>query len=82
MKVKVFDVDENGDKLPEFHYMAISSKDSPYYLHTNPHLSCDCPDFEIRGEVCKHLLRALIVEGDPQVMKAVRKFNLEGYYDS
>ena len=79
-KVRVFDQGADGEKLPEFHYMALSSSNSPYYLHTNPHLDCDCPDFTIRGEICKHLIKALAVEGDPHVLSAIHEFGLAPHY--
>jgi len=34
---------------------------------------CDCTDFELRrGQPCKHLLRSLLAEGDPDVLLALR----------
>jgi hypothetical protein len=77
-KVMVLDTDSNGYKMPQYHYRAKGSE-GDYYLYTNPHLSCDCPDFTIRGKVCKHLIKALIIEGDPQVLKAVDKFGLGAF---
>lgn len=75
-KVKLFSTDERGDPLPESHYMAVNSKGEPYYLFTEPHLSCDCPDHEIRGLVCKHLLRALVAELEPAVVEEVRDLGI------
>jgi hypothetical protein len=79
-KVKVFDRDEEGNKLEEHHYMAKGS-DSNYYIQTHPFLSCDCPDFTIREEVCKHLIRALVVEGDRHVLSVIKDLGMVPYFD-
>ena len=39
------------------------------YGHTNPH--CDCGDYLWRDRVCKHILAALMREGNEQVIRAV-----------
>lgn len=78
-KTKVYGVDEWGDKLPPNHYMSIGS--DTYYLFTQPHLDCSCPDFTIRGKVCKHLIKALMVELDPVVMKKMHQFGLQDFSD-
>lgn len=34
--------------------------------------ACDCDDRRIRGATCKHVLRAMLGEGDPDVLRALR----------
>lgn len=36
-------------------------------------LRCDCRDFEIRGGLCKHILRVGLANGDCDTIKALRK---------
>ena len=38
--------------------------------HTEP---CDCHDHRVGGHRCKHLLRAALAEGDPEVLRALRR---------
>ncbi len=33
---------------------------------------CDCADYRIRTPLCKHMLRARLAEGDPEVLAALR----------
>ena len=33
---------------------------------------CDCPDYRTRGQLCKHVLRARLAEGDSVVLDALR----------
>ena len=41
-------------------------------LKAPPELECDCADYVLRATVCKHLLRALLAEGDREVIEALR----------
>lgn len=40
-------------------------------LYTAAHPRCDCGDYLWRDRVCKHILAALMREGDEQVIRAV-----------
>ncbi len=52
--MRIFKVDENGERLPEDHFMVIGSR--RYYVSL-PDMTCDCPDFEWRGyKPCKHIV--------------------------
>lgn len=33
---------------------------------------CDCLDFVVRRATCKHIARALLAEGDPRIVAALR----------
>ncbi len=33
---------------------------------------CDCADYRVRASLCKHVLRAHLAEGDPEVLTALR----------
>ncbi len=33
---------------------------------------CDCRDFEMRGGMCKHLLRVMLAKGDATVVETLR----------
>lgn len=68
--IVLYSVDEDGHDLPARHYLAVGG-DSKHYLHTSPHLHCDCEDFSWHGHrwVCKHLLAALVEENDQRVIK-------------
>jgi hypothetical protein len=79
VKVQVYRVGADNEPLPEHHFMARSSKDGVYYLHTEPHLYCDCPDYTMRDAICKHILKALMVEGDPSVLMAMQKTGVLHY---
>jgi len=34
--------------------------------------TCDCPDFRLRGRVCKHILAARLRSGDVELLNALR----------
>ena len=34
---------------------------------------CDCPDAQVRGAGCKHSLLVRLLNGDPEVVKALRQ---------
>ena len=40
-------------------------------LHTAQHPRCDCGDHLWRNRICKHILAAMLREGDAQVLRAV-----------
>lgn len=70
--IVVVSVDEGLQHLPEHHYMAVGGE-SHHYLHTKPHLDCDCRDFSVGFDrLCKHLIAALQYEKDPVFMQAVK----------
>lgn len=71
-EVAVVTIDSGGEQLPDNHYMAFGGSPQLHYCHTQPHIGCDCPDFEWGGEtrLCKHLIAALRHEGD-EVLKHI-----------
>ena len=72
--IAVVSIDSDGNTLPDNHYMAFGGSSKLHYCHTQPHIGCDCPDFEWGGEtrLCKHLLAALRHEED-EVLKHIIK---------
>lgn len=53
----------------------VSGGDEPHWvdLHTINQPRCDCADHLWRDEVCKHILAALLREGDESVLFALRR---------
>lgn len=77
LDIRILTIDEFGDKLPEHHYLAIGGS-QPHYLHTKPYWDCDCADWNWRPSVvCKHLLKALIIEDDPKIQGVLDYFDYD-----
>lgn len=53
MPITVHDVDHQGNSLPDLHFMVLSG-DNVYYVSLTA-MTCDCPDHEWRGTLCKHI---------------------------
>lgn len=51
----------------------VAGGEEPHWvdLRSPAHPRCDCGDHLWRERVCKHILAALLHEGDPQVIRAV-----------
>lgn len=51
----------------------VSGGDDPHWvdLHTASHPRCDCGDHLWREAVCKHILAAMLREGDERVVAAI-----------
>lgn len=87
-EVDVFTFDATGLPLPDNHYMCLPLPDAPRrndktveprYCHTEPFLSCDCPDHEWNDEVlCKHLVAALLYEGNEQMYEILDDLDYYG----
>lgn len=70
--------DENGDFLPDRHYMVTGKKGNKHYLFTKPYIECDCEDFIYRESVlCKHLIRALMLEKHPIMVRQLQDLGIE-----
>lgn len=75
MRIKVFKVDENGKPLPTSHYRTESPNGNTHYCRTGAIWDCDCEDWAWSTEtVCKHLLKALIVEQNPVILGVLDMF--------
>lgn len=81
--VKIHTVDETGDRLPDHHYLALSRSGSIHYCKTKPEIGCDCGDFTWQHgnphelpRPCKHILKAMWVEGHPVVEAIAEKLGL------
>lgn len=45
---------------PSTYLVPSCSGDALYTVHLAPRERCECPDFEVRGEACKHVYAATI----------------------
>ncbi len=46
----------------------VSGGAEPHTVQLGEKPSCDCRDFEIRGRICKHILRARLKRGDDAII--------------
>jgi len=61
MEARVFKV---GEAL----YLVHSKNSDSYYNVDLNELECECPDYEYRGEICKHQRKAAIADENGEVI--------------
>jgi hypothetical protein len=58
-------VDLNVVRMDDDHFKVYSSRNE-YFVALRPYYDCGCGDFVWRNEVCKHLIAALLWDGDEE----------------
>lgn len=61
-----------GESVGEGRYRVTGGAGSHWVdLYTTSHPRCDCGDYLWRDQICKHILAALLREGDERVVHAL-----------
>jgi hypothetical protein len=65
-------LDLHGEPLPDGRYRVVGGSEPHWVdLRTPNYPRCDCGDYLWREALCKHILAALLREGDPRVIAAL-----------
>ena len=64
---------QSADCPPQGRSLSTSGGSSSHWvdLYSSAHPRCDCGDHLWREQICKHILAALLREGDPRVVGAL-----------